>query len=233
MSFKRWLATGILIVLTASFAASTAVLTVLRERELARRILVEESLFQARRTQRQMEQELKSHREKSARLEREFLTQLHLSQSAFVRLKGLEKKMNRLQKEVSQLRTEKLTLASERNRMNGELMAVLSDRKSLKTRLDKVLARTPEEVDLGQIVVSARPTLEGKILVVNDKFQFVVINLGQNADLGAGSLLNVYRGDQFIGRIQVEQIRENVAACKILSEWAVQNIQEEDRVKEL
>ena len=233
MSFKRWFAAGLLIVLTASFAASTGVMVVLREREVSRRHVAEDALFQAKRINRRMAAELKSHREKSAHLERDLVALERLNQLTLVRLKGLEKKVSQLEEEVATSHRGKQALSKERQALSNQLMIALSDKKSLKTRLDKMMARSPEEVDLGQIVVNVRPSFEGTVLVVNDKFKFVVVDVGRHEAIDIGTLFNVYRQDQFIGRVQVEQVRESVAACKILPEWTLQDIQEDDRVKEL
>lgn len=233
MSFKRWFAMGLLIVLASSFAASTGVMVVLREREEALRLVAEEALFKAREANQQLEQTLASQKGKSARVERDLLALERMNQLTLIRLKGLEKKMSRLQKEVTRERAEKQILAKERSSLNKALSAALSEKQSLNTQLNKIFARSPEEVDLGQIVVSATPPLQGKVLVVNDKFQFVVAHLGDTDTLNIGALLNVYRGDLLVGRVQVEQVREGVAACRILPEWTLQAIQEDDDVKEL
>ena len=233
MNFKQWFATGLLMVVAFSFAASTGVMVVLREREQNLRLVAEESLLKAKESNRQMEGTLASQKGKAAQLERDLFILGRMNQVTLVRLKGLEKKMNRLQKEFAREHLEKLAIAKERNALNNALSMALSDKKSHNTQLNKMFAHTPEEVDLGQIVVSATPALQGKVLVVNDKFQFVVVNLGAKHELNAGTLLTVSRGNQFIGRVQVEQVREGVAACKILSEWTLKNIQEDDEVKEL
>ena len=233
MSFKRWFATGLLIVVAFSLAAATGVMIVLREREQNLRLVAEESLLKAKEANRQVEETLVSQKGKSAQLERELFAVGRMNQLTLVRLKGVEKKMNRFQKELIKERSEREALAKERNALNNALSVALSDKKSLNTQLSKMFAHSPEEVDLGQIVISATSALQGKVLVVNDKFQFVVVNLGAKQELNAGTLLNVYRGDQLIGRIQVEQVREGVAACRVLPEWTLKDIQEDDDVKEL
>lgn len=233
MPFKRWLLTGFLVVLTASFAASTVVMVVLREREVERRVLAEEALLREQETAQSLMEQLRSHKAKTARLEIEFLALERANRFALVRLRGLEKKFTHLQKEFAKERAEKQTLLKERNVINNQFFLTSSENKSLRTRMNKMLVHAAEEVDLGQIVVNATPSLEGKVILVNDQFQFVVIDLGSEKELSVGTLLNVYRKDQLVGRIQVEQIREKAAACRILPEWSAQTIQENDQVKEL
>lgn len=233
MSFRRWFMTGLLVVLSCTFLASTAVLVVLKEREEGLRLTAEEALSQSRSANQTLEQEIQRHKVKSARLELEFLALERTNRWTLVRVKGLEKKLDHLQKEITRERFEKQTLTQERNLLSNKLFVALGEKKNLKTQLTKTLAQVPQEVDLGQIIISANPPLEGKILVANPKFQFVVIDLGREKELDMGALLSVYRQDQLIGRIQVEQVRETVAACRILPEWTSQEIQENDLVKEL
>ena len=57
MDFKKWLGQVILLVCTVSFAASTGILMVSREREESRRLVAEEALTRARRTNLQLEKD--------------------------------------------------------------------------------------------------------------------------------------------------------------------------------
>ena len=193
-----------------------------KEREMRRRISVEESLMRATRAKLQIEQELETQKGKSAILEREFLGLQRTNRFTLVRLRGLEWRFSNLQREFGQLKKEKRSLEAQTAQLRGHPRLAGSEEEP-----------SVQEVDLGQIVVSATPTLEGKVLAVNRPFQFVVVNLGNEENLSVGSVLSIYRGSDFIGRIQVEEVREDVAACRILSEWTREEIREEDLVKEL
>ncbi|MBI4436084.1 MAG: hypothetical protein HY590_01510 [Candidatus Omnitrophica bacterium] len=233
MNFRKWFTTRLLIILTLSSASSTGILFMLKEREVTRRLAAEEALLRALRSKTVLEEALSSHKNRSARMEHDLLGLKQTNQMTLVRLKGVEKRLTRLQHEITKERLEKQKLAKERNTLHNQLMITQGEKKSLRTQMTKILARSPEEVDLGQIIVSATPILEGKVLVVNEKFQFVVVDLGSEAKLDAGTVLTIYREDQYIGRVQVEEVRDTISACRILPEWTQQPIQENDHVREL
>ncbi len=222
MGFKKWFVIGILIVLTFSSTASTLVLFVLREREMDRRFAAEESLMKALRAKSLLENELRLREEKSARLEGELLTLKRTNEFTLVHLRGLDKKVSRLERQLVKERSEKQTIAKEKTDLNNHLS------------LQVPTSGSPaEDVHLGQIVVSATPNLEGKVLVVNPKFRFVIVDLGSEEKMDPGTVLNIYRSGQYIGKVQVEEVRESVSACRILPEWTRQEIRENDYVKEL
>ncbi len=87
-----------------------------------------------------------------------------------------------------------------------------------------------EEVQLGKITVSSgagsnsasEPATSestqknGRILVVNDEFNFVVVSFGKNDGLKGGEVLSVYREGQFLGKIKVEKLYDAISAATIL-----------------
>ncbi len=192
-----------------------------KEREVGRRIYVEESLIRATRAKLLTEKELDTEQGKSALLERELVSMQRTNRFTLARLRGLERKFTSLQQDFTKIENSKRSLESEVASLRGQLRLAGGETKRI------------QEVDLGQIVVSATPNVEGKVIAVNRPFQFVVIDLGNNHNLPVGAVLSIYRDREFVGRIQVEEVRESVAACRILSEWTRQEIKENDLVKEL
>ena len=186
-----------------------------KEREIRHRMSVEESLIRATREKLLVEKELETQNGKTDILERQLLSMQRTNRFTLSRLRGLERRFSTLQKDNRSLES-KLT--------------------SLKNRLQFASSEKEnplQEVDLGQIVVSATPNLEGKVIAINRPFQFVVVDLGNHQNLSVGTVLSIYRDKDFIGRIQVEEVRETVAACRILPQWTRRDIQENDLVKEL
>lgn len=78
-------------------------------------------------------------------------------------------------------------------------------------------------VDLPTIIVSPQSSpsatlvssLKGKIINVNRRYNFVVINLGRNSGLREGMIFEVFRRNNFVGKIEVIQLREKIAACNV------------------
>ncbi len=73
--------------------------------------------------------------------------------------------------------------------------------------------------------------LVGQVLVVNKEFAFVVINLGQKDGLKESLVFDVYRGQQFLGKVQVERIYDTMSSAVILPEFNKEEIKEGDMVK--
>lgn len=88
-------------------------------------------------------------------------------------------------------------------------------------------------VELEKIIVSHRPRLEGKIIGLNNDYSWVVVNLGKTSPLRQGMILTVVRESQAIGRIQVEEILEDMANARILSQKEGVQFQVADAVREM
>lgn len=88
---------------------------------------------------------------------------------------------------------------------------------------------SPEEVDLPPIRAqkTARLTtpslewmaekleLKGRIVTVNKEHNFVVIDLGKQDGIDIGNRFNVYRGETFLGSVEIIQTRDRIAAANI------------------
>ena len=87
----------------------------------------------------------------------------------------------------------------------------------------------PEEVELPPIVaqktaklttpslerIGEKAGLQGRIVTVNKEHNFVVIDLGKQDGIDIGNKFNVYRGQAFLGSIEVIQARDKIAAADI------------------
>ena len=230
---KQRLSMLFLLIVTASSLSFGTGSYLWKEREVRRRLYVEESLLRTNREKFLAEKELEMERGRVAILERQRVAMQRTNRFTLARLRGLERKFTGLRDDFAKMKNSKRSLESEVDALRSQLHLASSETKSVQTRINQLLVRSPQEVDLGQIMVSAAPNMEGKVIAVNRPFQFVVIDLGNDHNLPVGAVLSIYRQNDFVGRIQVEEIRESVAACRILSEWTRQEIRENDLVKEL
>ena len=57
---------------------------------------------------------------------------------------------------------------------------------------------------------------QGEVLGVNDKYRFVVINLGQKDGIQDGTLFHVLREGKEIGQLKVIEARQEISACDIV-----------------
>ncbi|MFH1646007.1 MAG: hypothetical protein ABIB11_06260 [Candidatus Omnitrophota bacterium] len=60
------------------------------------------------------------------------------------------------------------------------------------------------------------PLLKGEILTINREFDFVVINLGKEDGIDEGMLLDVQRGEDSFGQVEVETVKDHISAAAII-----------------
>ncbi|MCG2706522.1 MAG: hypothetical protein L6254_03135 [Candidatus Omnitrophica bacterium] len=158
---------------------------------------------------------------KSVRKESATLKQKVRSLSDF---KGTsEKKLAKLQEEKSDLK-----------RQLDEVSVILLDAASSGDN-EQLIPAEAGSVELPPIFVHSQPQIfmpqkgsvldeepalaaEGKILEVNKKNNFVIIDLGEYSGIKSGNTFSVYRKDKAIATIEVIQTRKRVAACDIKQE---------------
>ncbi|MBN1587037.1 MAG: hypothetical protein JW937_06385 [Candidatus Omnitrophica bacterium] len=85
-------------------------------------------------------------------------------------------------------------------------------------------------VELETISVATNPTPKGKVLVVNKEFDFVVIDLGEQDSIEPGAILSVFRNREMVGKVQIDEVSERVAAASIISDGSESEILENDLV---
>ncbi len=133
------------------------------------------------------------------------------------------------------------SLQAEYASAQDRLASLENEKKELEDQLKQANAQEPpaqqtqqSAVDLGRITVgmdtpaaltgqpvsqvsgAELPGKMGRILVVNDEFNFVVVSFGKNDGLKGGEVLNIYRDSKPIGKVQVEKLYDAISAATIL-----------------
>ena len=112
------------------------------------------------------------------------------------------------------------SLQDEKEQLEGQLQEAKSQGQPAVTQ-----PQPQPVVDLGKVSVGTTvsqmtsPDLPGKmgrILVVNDEFNFVVVSFGKNDGLQGGEVLNIYRDGKLVGKVQVEKLYDAISAATIL-----------------
>ncbi|MDD4879857.1 MAG: hypothetical protein PHR22_05350, partial [Candidatus Omnitrophica bacterium] len=85
---------------------------------------------------------------------------------------------------------------------------------SLSKQVEELQAK--KEVDIGRIVVKPGVEAEGKVLVVNKEFNFIVVAAGNNKGITPGVTFGVYRNNKLVAKAQVEKVYETMSAANIL-----------------
>ncbi len=161
---------------------------------------------------------------------------------------SVEKKLVRVEGDLNSERTRAIALdlqLTEAKRQQEEILARIGQQDQLiqefqgkiqEFQVSQQEKGKPAEtalVELEKIIVGHRPRLEGKIIGMNNDYSWVVVNLGKTSPLRQGMILTVVRESQTIGRVQVEEILEDMANAKILSQKEGVQFQVADLVREM
>lgn len=89
----------------------------------------------------------------------------------------------------------------------------------------------PSAADVPQISSSepAGAPLEGKVLVVNKEYDFIVVNLGQKENVGIGQTIELFRKDKKLGQAKVEEVRDTMSVATPVTKDMIKQIKEDDR----
>jgi hypothetical protein len=72
--------------------------------------------------------------------------------------------------------------------------------------------------------------LEGKVLVVNNEYDFVVVNIGQKENVAVGDTFDIFHKEKKIGQMKVEEVRDTMSVAMPVTPNLIKQIKEDDRV---
>ena len=120
------------------------------------------------------------------------------------------------------------TVLKEKSLEMGDLHRQLS---ATISSAEKIMPRESRAVELPTIVVKSdtRPSvpttlLEGKVLAVNERENFVIVDKGSTSGIKAGNTFSVLRDARRVGLLEVVETRMDISACDIK--------QAQDRIRE-
>ena len=142
--------------------------------------------------------------------------------------------------ECDTVKTHMYNIQQAKEVLEGKLKEFLARRE---VKLEKIVVKPEDEISVDyndddydggpydEPIREFTPTSTvGEILVINKKFDFVVVSLGQDDGLKTGMDLGVYRDKRLLAMLKVEKVQTHMAAAKIPSKWRKANIKEGDTV---
>lgn len=66
---------------------------------------------------------------------------------------------------------------------------------------------------------ATEPGFNGRIVSVNEENNFVIVDVGEEAGVGLGDALSVYRDSKYVAQLEVIQVRKDIAAADIKNQW--------------
>jgi hypothetical protein len=118
-----------------------------------------------------------------------------------------------------------------RSDLERELEEVRAEKRELEMKTAALAGEKAGGVPLGKVTVSTGLKLKGKVLVVNERYSFVVIDLGARDGVEKGMVLIVHRGRTFVGKCQVEKVYNRMAAADLVLDWMKDEVQVGDGVR--
>ncbi len=71
--------------------------------------------------------------------------------------------------------------------------------------------------------------LEGKVLVVNKDYDFIVVNLGRKDNVNVGDILSIARKNKKLGEFKIEEVRDTMSVATPLTKGLTAQIREDDK----
>jgi len=143
---------------------------------------------------------------------------------------------NAAQQELSQWRLFEMTPEQIRNNL-ARLRDVERERDTYVTEnkaLDRELTRTKNELAryIGDEVpdVQLPPGTKGNVVAVDPKYDFVILDIGEQQGILPRAKLLVNRDGKLIGKVQITSVQPNRSIANVLPEWKQDEVLEGDQV---
>ena len=135
--------------------------------------------------------------------------------------------------QASRLGAEASRLGAETGRsdLERELEEVRAEKRDLEIKHAALVGERAEGVPLGKVRVTTGLRLKGKVLVVNERHSFVVVDLGAGDGVEKGMVLILHRGRKFIGKCQVSRVYNRMAAADMVLDWMKDEVEVSDGVR--
>ena len=153
---------------------------------------------------------------------------------AQVQLNGLESKKNELESKIAELQVKSSELE---NKMQGvELGKIVVGPGKAKAKDKRAIAKASKETKAAPLALAkgenipAAGGLEGKILVVNKDYNFIVINVGSKDGVAINDTFSVFHNDKYIGDVKVNKVHDSMAAADFVTSGLQDMISENDKV---
>lgn len=121
--------------------------------------------------------------------------------------------------------------------LRGKLESVTAERdtyiaenKVLLRNINKLEAELSRYVGTKEVEVKLPAGLKGKVLAVDPKYNFVVLDIGENQGVLENGQLLVNRDGKLIAKVRVAKVEPNRSIANVLPEWEQDQVMEGDQV---
>ena len=158
-------------------------------------------------------------------------------------LNSLRSELKRFKTQFSQLQERYNELSQKNEQLSNKLQQLRLAKKVLESKMGVSGAISEEEegVSLGTVVVKPdepekegrSQVLQGRVLVVNREFNFVMVDLGKINGIQPGAIFGIYHAGELIAKAKVEKVYDDMCSAIILDEGKKAEVEEDDRIEVL
>ncbi|MBI2947667.1 MAG: hypothetical protein HYY23_08465 [Verrucomicrobia bacterium] len=147
-----------------------------------------------------------------------------------------DRALNEARTEVARWRSTGVTveqivdLRDSANRVAKERDAFADENKILLRNVNQLEADLARYTLGREIEIKLPPGLKGKILAVDPKYDFVVLDIGGNQGVLENGQMLVNRDGKLVGKVRITKVEPNRSIANILPDWKQGDVQEGDLV---
>ncbi|MDD5644604.1 MAG: hypothetical protein PHO00_04060 [bacterium] len=156
--------------------------------------------------------------------------QIEKAQKLVEELEKERTKTRQIEQKLANMSNELEILTAGKDEMVEKVKKLEEEKMALKKRLQEISETTEGSVPLAPIYVRAEKKISGRIIAVNNAYNFVIVNVGSSEGLNRGDELIISRDKTLIGKVRIEKIKDNMAVANIMPEWLQKPIKEGDDV---
>lgn len=127
---------------------------------------------------------------------------------------------------VEQLRTVRETLT----KLTQERDVFVDENKVLNREVNRLKAELARYTGEGSTEVPLPPGLKGKVVAVDPKYNFVVLDIGANQGVLERGKMLVSRDGKLVAKVQITRVEPNRSIANIIPEWKQDDVMEGDQV---
>jgi hypothetical protein len=108
--------------------------------------------------------------------------------------------------------------------------ALEDENKSINLVLKKTKAELDKLLDPENFVVQLPVGLKGTVLVVDPKWEFVVLDIGEKQGVLKDGILMVHRDTKLVGKVKISNVLADRSIANIMPGWKLDEVREGDKV---
>lgn len=168
-----------------------------------------------------LKEKVTSLQDKAEKLAAQIADERKAKEDALAKLNDKDRELEEVKTNWESEKTSRSSLQDQFAKLQKEYVAVQDQLKNLEAtnqNLSKQVEdlQAKKEVELDKIVVKPGVEAEGKVLVVNKEFNFIVVAAGNNKGITPGVVFGVFRGGKLVAKAQVEKVYETMSAANIM-----------------